>query len=524
MLYLNITILLLIVILTIVTIIRGAESLSEPDRKEHKLYFLYPLSKQILTITHLNTILFNKIKTTEAIKALSINHKPETEKQLYYYKRVSTIILIIFLFNLLSLMGQLPSGEGEGSLSGNYLTRPELGEGSSVVSLKVHITEDGETADTEIGPATEPEQEAGKGADPPAIEKQQNYSEEIDLKLPERRYSDMELEKVLKDALTYLETEVLGENTSADNIQKDLNFIRIIPDTNVSVEWFPDDYRLISEEGELNGEDSLFEAVTTRAKAVLTCQGVKKETDFVFTLTPKKLTEKELFLKKLYQKLVEQEASSSRDSKWRLPDKLDGYSLDWEEKVPKQNNGMTIFVLGVFAAVLIWVYGDKELENRMKKRRNQMLMDYPEIINKFTLLLNAGMTIKQAWTKIAEDYAGKLKENSVKMRFAYEEMLLTLHELKLGASEGTAYEQFGRRSGVLPYMKFGSLITQNLKKGSKGLTETLRLEAMEAFEERKELAKRLGEEAGTKLLGPMMIMLMIVLIIIMIPAFLSFGV
>ena len=33
-----------------------------------------------------------------------------------------------------------------------------------------------------------------------------------------------------------------------------------------------------------------------------------------------------------------------------------------------------------------------------------MLLDYPEIINKFNLLINAGMTIRQAWSKITEDY------------------------------------------------------------------------------------------------------------------------
>jgi hypothetical protein len=172
----------------------------------------------------------------------------------------------------------------------------------------------------------------------------------------------------------------------------------------------------------------------------------------------------------------------------------------------------------------IWFLSDKELDSRMKKRKDQMLFDYPEIINKFTLLVNAGMTIKQAWSKIAEDYFQKSGEKSINKRYAYEEMLVTVHELKLGIPEETAYEQFGRRAGVLPYIKLSSLIAQDLKKGNKGLTELLGREALEAFEERKDLAKRLGEEAGTKLLLPMMIMLIIVFLIIMIPAFSAFSI
>ena len=66
------------------------------------------------------------------------------------------------------------------------------------------------------------------------------------------------------------------------------------------------------------------------------------------------------------------------------------------------------------------------------------------------------------------------------------------------------------------------LLSQNLKKGTAGLLILLKAEALDALEERKRNARRLGEEAGTKLLLPMMIMLVIVMVIIMIPAFWSF--
>ena len=54
-----------------------------------------------------------------------------------------------------------------------------------------------------------------------------------------------------------------------------------------------------------------------------------------------------------------------------------------------------------------------------------------------------------------------------------------------------------------------------------GLTELLKLESIQAFEERKAQAKRLGEEAGTKLLLPMFLMLAVVLVIVIVPAFLT---
>ena len=46
-------------------------------------------------------------------------------------------------------------------------------------------------------------------------------------------------------------------------------------------------------------------------------------------------------------------------------------------------------------------------------------------------------------------------------------------------------------------------MSQNLRKGTRGLTELLEREAEDAFEQRKNLAKKAGEEAGTKLMIPL---------------------
>lgn len=42
------------------------------------------------------------------------------------------------------------------------------------------------------------------------------------------------------------------------------------------------------------------------------------------------------------------------------------------------------------------------------------------------------------------------------------------------------------------------------------------------MEQRKNLAKRLGEEAGTKLLLPIMLMLSIIMVLIIVPALIKF--
>ena len=150
-----------------------------------------------------------------------------------------------------------------------------------------------------------------------------------------------------------------------------------------------------------------------------------------------------------------------------------------------------------------------------------VVLDYPELLSKFTVLLQAGLAARNVWERMVMEYEGQ-KKSGKKPRYAYEEMEITWNQMKNGMYESRAYGEFGRRCGLHPYMKFGALLEQNLRQGTTGLALRLKEEAALAFEERKNLARRLGEEAETRLMLPMFLMLFMVLTVIMVPAFLSF--
>ena len=138
---------------------------------------------------------------------------------------------------------------------------------------------------------------------------------------------------------------------------------------------------------------------------------------------------------------------------------------------------------------------------------------------KFTLLVQAGMTVRKAFQKMALDYKRKVSEKS---RYAYEEIIVTCNEMESGISEMEAYRRFGERCAQIKYKTFATLLIQNLQKGSKRLSDMLEKESLEAWDERKRKARVLGETAATKLLVPMIMMMAVVMAIIMIPAFLAF--
>ena len=68
------------------------------------------------------------------------------------------------------------------------------------------------------------------------------------------------------------------------------------------------------------------------------------------------------------------------------------------------------------------------------------------------------------------------------------------------------------------YRRLSSLLARNLEKGTRNLCDLLSAEAQEAWENRKFQAKKLGEEAGMKLLFPMLLLFVLILIILLYPA------
>lgn len=182
-------------------------------------------------------------------------------------------------------------------------------------------------------------------------------------------------------------------------------------------------------------------------------------------------------------------------------------------------NESIMYILIITIAVIIGVpyMMVSRLNNKLKRRNKQLVLDYPEMVNRFILLLGSGINMRGAWDRMCSDYLIKKKQNG-KVRYIYEEMIQTGNDMARGIPEAEAYERFGRRLQLLPYMKLSAMLSQNLKKGNKRLIEQLRLTSIDALVQRRETMKQLGEEASSKLLLPMMLQFMLILIIVMVPA------
>ncbi|MCD5401724.1 type II secretion system F family protein [candidate division NPL-UPA2 bacterium] len=163
--------------------------------------------------------------------------------------------------------------------------------------------------------------------------------------------------------------------------------------------------------------------------------------------------------------------------------------------------------------VLTFFLLKSELDKKIARRHLLLRMDFVEILNKLILLVNSGMIVTQAMSKIVED--------NPCTRPLYREVKLAMAEIKGGKPEVEAYEAFAKRCRVPEIFRFTLLIIQNMRKGSVEFVSALRLQSNESWLMRKSVAKELSEEATTKLLFPMMFMFVAIILIVMTPAILS---
>lgn len=342
----------------------------------------------------------------------------------------------------------------------------------------------------------------------------------IEIDVAEQQYSGEEIRELFDRVSEQMDQFILGRNKSFDRIEYDMELPAKAPDELVEISWELSRYDVMNIRGELQRENLNEEGTLVELSAVFTyCENIEEQAMYKRTVCvyPRTLSTEEEKRSRLRSELQEQEENSRTKRKWRLPDKLLGKEVSYYKKM--NGRGLVLIAMAVLTGILLYALEIQKQGKEKEERKRQMLLDYPEIVNKMTLFIGAGMTVKRAWRKIVEDY--ERQKELLGERYAYEEMKKVCHETESGVTEAESYEKFGRRCDIQVYIRFGALLSQNLRKGTKGLTQILKQESLQAFEERKARAKRLGEEAGTKLLLPMFLMLAIVMVIVIVPAFLS---
>lgn len=402
----------------------------------------------------------------------------------HYLSLYSTLLLVVFVGDLLCVAVWAGAHGNAKLIDGSLLFRKAYGEGDVEVDLLAEI---------------------------PGIQE-----ESFTYLVEERKFTGEELEKQFAEVKKLLPEAILGENDCLEDVRKDLRLVTELKGYPFRITWESGAYSLVNSDGKVHNEElAQGEIVTLTAR--FRYEDWVREEEFFVQVNPVIYTPQEAVRAGIEELLREREKSTENAEVMTLPERIGTEPLVWKEIIEDSSGYFLLLVL--FAAGVLYWGRARELDQRLEARKRELLLDYPEIVNKLALYMGAGMTIRNAFLKMGEDYK---RQREVRRKYVYEEILITCYELQGGKSETEAYDHFGKRCKVQSYIKLSALLSQNIRKGSNDLLRMLRQEAENAFVQRKNLAKKLGEEAGTKLLLPMMMMLCIVMVIIMIPAYFSF--
>lgn len=328
----------------------------------------------------------------------------------------------------------------------------------------------------------------------------------------ERALTEKEAKEELLKAREMLPAYLMGENESLKNVTTDLNFITRVPDTYVEVQWVERGSEFFSYDGEIKEDLELLEMVELKVSAILSCQGISEDYETTITLMPKSLKVSEALL----NQIEKQQEEKPENEVLILPDTYEGKTVTWK-KVPDYTF-LWIFVLTVLSVLLLKLGQKRDVEEEKKKRLERLEREYAQIVSKFTMLLSAGLSVRNAWERIVLLYRRKEDTQNI----VFQELNWGLMQMQKGVPELEVYEVFGIRTGLVHYKKMMAIFISDRKRGSVNLLDAMNQEMLLAWEEKKRKTRQHGEKIGTKLLIPMMGMLGIVFVIILVPAFLSF--
>ena len=356
-------------------------------------------------------------------------------------------------------------------------------------------------------------EEYGKKQNIKLVAESEYGKEDIEIELLSRTYSEKEIEDMKEKFLEELKLSVLAGNSSFEEIYDNLVFPETIEGYPFAIGYRVRPRGIVDSLGAIIND--IDEETPIELEITYSLEDFEEKETIEGIILPQTKSEEEEFTKKL-KKYLDSENENNRTSKTViLPTQINGVNIKWSKK--KSSKVPAIIVLTVVCAGFV-LFKDRLLsgENE-KKRREKIILEYPDFAVKYALLNEAGLTHRQIVDRLASEF--EKKKNSP----IYEEIYKVSLDVKGGLPLTEALESMSKNCGVREITFFVGLINRNIKKGGREISVELRKAADESSSEKREKIRRKAETAGTRLLIPMVFLLIIVFALIMIPAFDSFS-
>lgn len=303
----------------------------------------------------------------------------------------------------------------------------------------------------------------------------------------------------------YADEEVTIKETYAENC--------------IIAEWKFSPYGYIDSKGTIFWDKIPKEGILLNVSVLLTSGIYEEIYQFPLFIKGKEVSEKEQIIQSI-DEILEIQMQQEGEDTIQLPEEARGRDIVWKEEQDYLTG--KVFFLEVIALMLLYALKKREQESERKKKKEVYEYEYPDMVNQLGVLLGAGMTTRQAWIRMAKQYQEKKNLEVFEENPLYEVIVQMAHRLADGETEREAYEKFSEEIDVPVYRRLMRSLIVNLEKGTAGICAYLDNEEKQAYEIRILNAKKLGEEASTKMLVPLILQMLLVMAVVLAPAMMGF--
>ncbi len=361
--------------------------------------------------------------------------------------------------------------------------------------------------------------------------KKEEQEEEWQLPVQAKKLKQEQLEELVDSAFSYFEENLQGDNSSLKEVRSNLDYSLDYEKYPFDIDFVADHYSLIDEEGVIKNEKKelldlgyserdLEIGIPVVLEITLWYEEQSFSKEYHMTVFPKEESVIEEAFSQVKEGMQKEEREAIYEDGFYLPAKIGDVEITMLDET--EPTSVQVLVAGIILVVLLFLREQENKRKRIQEKKNCLIRSYPWFVNELLLLMGAGMQTRNILVLLIREYE-EIKNTADYRKPLMEEIKIAVQAMEYGMSEEQVYYKLGRRLGLPCYMKIMTLLEQNVKRGGKGLGAMFEQEELQALEERKNMAKRLGEEAGTKLLGPMILLLLTIMLMIMLPAFWGFA-
>lgn len=213
------------------------------------------------------------------------------------------------------------------------------------------------------------------------------------------------------------------------------------------------------------------------------------------------------------------DVENSKEKRIELPRKLpSGAKIRWFSRSKPKSNLYGIFIMYFFIITILILDTVNKKNGEKKKLRNDIMRGLPRFTNQMMLMMNSGIILSDALTRICRSYKVIPEEK----RSFFEKALIKANETNIESRLSTAMlmNEFASEYGVKELMRISAILSENEKRGS-DIINKLSEEGHFLWAERKIMAKERGKMIDTKMAWPLGLLLILLIVITMAPALIA---